>query len=103
MRFQAKFSVGGGEVKSQLVNGESWVDAVNTLLDRPNVKEIFSVRNLKDVPLNEQISLIEAKPAKALFVSKVTQHHIVLHENEIANHPYTASRGAGHRNGCARR
>jgi hypothetical protein len=55
MRYQAKFKVGGREVKTQLINGENWADAVNTLLDRPNVVEVLSVKNLRDVPLSEHL------------------------------------------------
>jgi hypothetical protein len=58
MRYQGKFKT--GEVKSQLVNGESWIEAVNHLLESPNIAEILSVKNLRDVPLSEQISLVES-------------------------------------------
>jgi hypothetical protein len=61
MRYQARFKSRWGEVKTQLVNGESWIDAVNHVLDFQNVTEIISVKNLKEIPLSEQISLVEAK------------------------------------------
>jgi hypothetical protein len=54
------------------INGENWADAVNTLVNRPNVREILSVRNIINVPLNEQISLVEAKclPRKSAWAKQ---------------------------------
>ena len=61
MRYHAKFRVRSGEIKTQLVNGECWADAVNHLLELPNVIEVCSVRNLRDVGFDEQVSLVESR------------------------------------------
>jgi hypothetical protein len=57
MRYQAKFKV-GGEVKNQLVNAETWVDAVNTLLTKihgTKVQDIAPARYISFVTATDTI------------------------------------------------
>lgn len=62
MRFSCKIkSRSSGELKHQMLDGDCWADVVNRLLNAPNIAAIISVRNVKDIPLNEQISLCEAR------------------------------------------
>jgi hypothetical protein len=61
MRFACKLKNRCGEIKRQLLGGDCAIDVITRLLDAPNIAEIISVKNIKDIPLNEQISLCEAR------------------------------------------
>lgn len=69
----------GLNVRQQAAPGTTWIDAVNRVLDLQNVVEIISVRNIKDVPLNEQISLVEAKLPFTSRKSTSTGHFAQIH------------------------
>jgi hypothetical protein len=55
MRYQTKYKSDGGVIKTELVDGLSWSDVVNHLITLPDVAEIVSVKNLRDVPLSEPV------------------------------------------------
>jgi hypothetical protein len=57
MRYQAKWKTDTGEIKTEILESDSWATAVNTVAGYQNLSEVLRVRNVIDVPPYEPVEV----------------------------------------------